>query len=169
MIRLFCSLLLVLLLFGCGYQLADQALKLPDNASILMIEMFENRTMQPYLENSITTQVTRRFLLLPDIDLVEDPLAAEAIVAGRVVGYNVESSAYDSLNQVTQYRATMRVEAEFRRSEDGRILWRGELIRYQTFSADPDLKRQDDLERAAQELLSIRLAEELSIKLTETF
>ena len=167
--RLLLTLLSFLLISGCGYRLSNEALQLPDDTSILALEMFENRTLEPYLENILTTFVTRRLLLLPDITLIENPEDAEAVVSGRIIMYHVESSAYDGQNIVTQYRATMVVEAEFRRQEDGKIFWRGELIRFQTFPADTDLKRQDDLERIAQDILSTRLAEELSARLTETF
>ena len=167
--RLLITALSFILLAGCGYRLSDEALRLPDNISVLAIEMFENRTQEPYLENILTTRFTRRLLLLPDITLIENQEDAEAVVSGRIIRYNVESSAYDGQNLITQYRATMLVEAEFRRQADGKILWRGELIRFQTFPADTDLKRQDDLERIAQDILSTRLAEELSARLTETF
>lgn len=167
--RLLITAMLLLSIAGCGYRLADEALHLPDNASILSIEMFENLTMEPYLENILTTHFTRRLLLLPDITLIENPVEAEAIVSGRILSYHVESSAFDGQNIVSQYRATMKVEAEFRRQSDGKVLWRGKLIRFQTFAADLDLKRQDDLERIAQDILSIRLAEDLSARLTETF
>jgi outer membrane lipopolysaccharide assembly protein LptE/RlpB len=161
--------LILLLLSGCGYRLATESLRLPDNASTLSVEMFVNLTMEPYLENILTTQVIRRFLLFPEITLVEDQEKAEAIIHGTILSYDVEASAYDGLNVVTQYRATMKVEAEFRRRSNGRILWRGTLIRFQPFAANPDLKRQDDLERIAQNMLSTRIAEDLSSRLTETF
>lgn len=167
--RLLITALMFLLVAGCGYRLSDETLHLPDDASVLFIEMFENRTLEPYLENILTTHFTRRLLLLPDIHLIEKTADADAIVSGIILGYNVESSAYNEQNIVTQYRATMTVEAEFRRQADGKILWRGNLIRFQTFPADLDLKRQDDLERIAQDILSARLAEELSARLTETF
>ena len=167
--RRFAIVLILLLLTGCGYRLAGESLRLPDNASTLLIEMFENRTMEPYLENILTTHVTRRLLLFPELTLVENLDEAEAVISGKILSYNVEASAYDDQNVVTQYRATMKVEAEFRRKSDGRILWRANLIRFQHFSADPDLKRQDDLERIAQTQLSIRLSENLSSRLTDTF
>ena len=169
MTRLICSLLLSLLVAGCGYALSDDTLKLPDGVARIYIKMFENRTLEPYLENVLTTHVTRRLQLLPDIELVEDAATADAVLSGRVIGYTVDSLAYDSQNLVVQYRATLRMEADLRRQSDGRILWRGEMIRYQSFSSDPDLQIQYDLERIAQELLAIRLAEELSLKLTQTF
>jgi outer membrane lipopolysaccharide assembly protein LptE/RlpB len=165
----FLLVLILLLLTGCGYRLAGESLRLPDNASTLIIEMFENRTMEPYLENILTTHVTRRLLLFPELSLVENLDEAEAVVSGKILSYNVESSAYDDQNVVTQYRATMKIEAEFRRKSDGRILWRGTMIRFQHFFADPDLMRQDDLERIAQAQLSTRLAEDLSSRLTDTF
>ena len=130
--RLLITALSFILLAGCGYRLSDEALRLPDNISVLAIEMFENRTQEPYLENILTTRFTRRLLLLPDITLIENQEDAEAVVSGRIIRYNVESSAYDGQNLITQYRATMLVEAEFRRQADGKILWRGELIRFQT-------------------------------------
>jgi len=169
MTRLYGACLLLLLLAGCGYTLADDTLKLPDGVSKIYIEMFQNRTLEPYLENALTTHVTRRMQLLPDVELVENRQGADAIITGRIVGYGVDSLAFDSQNQVVQYRATMTVDVELRRQDDGRMLWRDKLIRYQTFSANPDLQLQYDLERIAQDLLAIRLAEDLSIKMTQTF
>jgi outer membrane lipopolysaccharide assembly protein LptE/RlpB len=161
--------LIVLFLTGCGYHLAGETQHLPGGLSVLQIVMFNNQTMEPYLENIVTTQVTRRLMLLPEIRLVENPQEADGVVSGKILSYHVEASAYDAENLMTQYRATMKLEVELRRNADGRILWRGILTRFQSFSADPDLKRQDDLERMAQDLLSIRLAEDLSSRLTETF
>jgi outer membrane lipopolysaccharide assembly protein LptE/RlpB len=166
-----CSLfvLILILLTGCGYRLAGESLTLPADVSILNVEMFENRTMEPYLENIMTKQVTRRLLLIPELKLIENQEKADAVISGKIVSYSVASSAYDRQNQVTQYRVTMSVEANLRRLSDGKILWRGNVVRFQYFSADPDLKRQDDLERIAQSLLSGRLAEDISSRLTDTF
>lgn len=163
------SILVFLLVSGCGYHLGEESSKLPGDVSTLKIEMFENLTMQPYLENIMTTSVTRRLLLFPELNLVENLAQAEAVLSGKVLFYQVESSAYNENNIVTEYRATMKIEAELRRKSDGRILWRGDIIRFYPFSADLDLKRQDDLERIAQTLLATRLAEDLSSQLTETF
>lgn len=169
MSRLLISAFLILIVAGCGYRLSGEALHLPGDAKVLTVEMFENRTMEPYLENILTANFTRRLLLFPEVTLIESSESADAVVSGRILEYSVESSAYDSQNIVVQYRAVMKVEAEFRRQSDGKVLWRGDLIRYQTFPADLDLKRQDDLERIAQDFLSIRLAEDLSARLTDTF
>ncbi len=163
------SVLVFLLISGCGYHLGGDSSKLPDDVSMLKIEMFENLTMEPYLENIITTNATRRLLLFPELILVEDPAQAEAVLSGKVLFYQVGPSAYNANNIVTEYRATIKITAELRRTSDGRILWRGDMIRFYPFSADLDLKRQDDLERIAQTLLAIRLAEDLSSQLTETF
>ena len=66
------------LLGGCGYHRPGSG----DNLGAvrtLHIQLFENATYEPFLENELTNAVTRRFLRTGRWRLVEDPARADAV------------------------------------------------------------------------------------------
>ena len=70
---------------------------------------------------------------------------------------------------IDEYRATMKVSAELRRVDDGKILWKGTVSWSEEYPADLDKAAQQDNEDAANDRVSKRVAEALFFRITDNF
>jgi len=160
---------LLLFLTACGYGLVGAPDRLPHGIQTLHVALFENRTTEPYLENVITQSVNQRLLRIPELRLQTSVENSDASLSGSVLTYRIEAAAYDALDRPQQYRVVMQIEAQLQRTSDGRILWRGELIRSAEYPADNDLRRQADFETLAQYKVAELLSTDLSYQMAADF
>jgi hypothetical protein len=168
-IRLLLALTLVLSsLGGCGYARPGSGDNLGE-IRMLMVELFANATYEPFLENELTNAVTQRFLRTSRWQLVEDRSTADAVFSGTVVDYTSLPISFDSNDNVLEYRAQIKVAAVLRHNQDGRVLWKGELLWSEEYPGSLDKGLQEDQEAAAIRICAERLAEELFFRLTDNF
>ena len=166
----FTVIILCLLVAGCGYHVTGSGVSLPEGVGKVHVALFENPTRKPYLDSIVTDSISWRLLQLHNIELTEDADAADAILDGVVTQYNLSVSAYDAADAIQAYRVTMRVTAKLTRAKDGKILWRGEAIRFQDFvSSGANISEQEGLEVDARKKVAERLAEDLSWQLASGF
>ena len=161
---------LCFLLASCGYQFSGSGIALPEGVNKVRIELFVNRTKEPYLDTIITDSMTYRILRQHNVEIVEDISKADAVLSGSVIRYSVAASAYDALDAIQSYRVTMKVEAMLRRVSDDKIVWQGETVRFQDFvSSGIDLSAQEGFESAARKEVAERIAEDLSWQMASGF
>src|SRR6185436_15914604 len=90
----------VLVAAGCGYSLRGN---LPAHIKTVAVPVFRNRTSEPGVENFLTGAVVEAFSTNGRLRVVR-PDRADSILEGEVVGYQVQSIAYDPQANVQQYR-----------------------------------------------------------------
>ncbi len=171
MTRFFFIIFLVLMLLpGCGYRFSGAPIELPGGLHALHVELFENRTREPYLDSIVTGSIINRLVRLHDIELVEKKQAAEAVLSGEVVQYRLNATAYDRHDAIEAYRVTVKVKANLTRPSDGKLLWQGESVRFDDFvSSGADITAEEGLERATLERIADRIAEDLSWQMAAGF
>lgn len=152
---------LALVLGGCGYHPMNQPGLFPAGVRSLHIALFDNRTAEAFLESTLTEAVIERFSRDRNLTLAERPEGADAILSGTVLGYSLAAGAYNRLDQISEYRLTLVLQAEVRSRADGRVLWQGSLQRSEEFPSALDKSVQEDNETAAAQVLAARLAEDL--------
>jgi lipopolysaccharide assembly LptE-like protein len=114
--------LMGLLAGGCGYTLGGN---LPPHVKTVAVPMFKNLTQQPAIENVITAAVVNAFAGGGRLKVV--PVEqADSILEGEIVGYSVESIAYDSSINAQAFRLRVRLNIQFRDVRDNTMLWRQE-------------------------------------------
>lgn len=120
--RAFAALALVLGLGlgGCGYSLRGN---LPDDIKTVAVPVFRNRTGEPAVENLITRAVIEAFSTNGRLRVVAAE-AADAILEGDVVGYQLESIAFDPRANVRQYRLLVTLNVRFRDVRRNTVLFR---------------------------------------------
>lgn len=165
------SLLLtaLLLLAGCGYHLPGRSSDLPPEVQTLYIELFSNRTAEPFLENSLTDRVTDRFARTRSLRLVERRDRADAVLSGVVTSYTTSPISYDRRDVITEYRSIMTIAVTLRQTKDDRVLWKGNVDWSEEYPANLDKSAQEDNEAAAIEVIVDRLSQELYFRITENF
>lgn len=118
--RAFAALALALGLGGCGYSLRGN---LPDDIKTVAVPVFRNRTGEPAVENLITRAVIEAFSTNGRLRVVAAE-AADAILEGDVVGYQLESIAFDPRANVRQYRLLVTLNVRFRDVRRNTVLFR---------------------------------------------
>lgn len=170
-------ILFVALLAGCGYHLPGAADSRPaasdpwvgGDARILYIQLFDNQTAEPYLENFITDALVAELSRSRIIALTENPALAEVRLVGEVKDFSSKVQAYGATDQITDYRATMKVSLRLMRKGSSEVLWQDSLQRSEDYLATIDKNLQLEGERLAARLVSQRLAEDIYASLLNRF
>lgn len=100
---LLCSLLI---LSACGYHMAGTGSHLTPGMKSVFIPVFENKTMEPIVEEELTPAVIREFLHDGRIEVV-DRSRAEMVLEGSVVSYKETPISFDASQNVLEYRITV--------------------------------------------------------------
>jgi outer membrane lipopolysaccharide assembly protein LptE/RlpB len=104
------ALVLAAALAGCGYSLRGT---LPPHVKTVGVPIFSNRTSQPAVEGLLTRAVVEAFSTNGRLRVVR-PDEADAILEGEVVGYDVQSIAFDPVANISQYRLVVTLNLRFR-------------------------------------------------------
>ena len=106
------SLLLLLLLVGCGYHSPGNSDNwVGDESRLLYVQLFENRTVEPYLDNYITDAVVAELSRSRLLELTENPDLADVRLVGEVKDFDSKARSYSSSDDITAYTATMTATA----------------------------------------------------------
>jgi len=97
---LLCSLLI---LPACGYHMAGTGSHLTPGMKSVFIPVFENKTMEPIVEEELTPAVIREFLQDGRIE-VADSSRADMVLKGSVVSYKETPISFDASQNVLEYR-----------------------------------------------------------------
>lgn len=111
---------------GCGYRLGGRVLS--EDIRTIGIRMFANRTTQPFVEGVLTQAVGEAFSTDGRLRVVA-PELADVVLDGDVVGYRVDSVAFDSRTNVQQYRLFVTVDVRVRDTRHGGLLFEERGIR----------------------------------------
>ena len=155
---------------GCGYRAPGQGASwVGQQGRTLCVELFANRTVEPYLDSVMTEEMSTQFSRSRLVELVEDRARADLLFGGTVTAFESRASAYGVNDQITEYRATMTVRARLVRRDSGAVLWQEEIVRYETYPAMQDKSRQQEGESLAGRVVARRIAEDLYAHLLNAF
>jgi outer membrane lipopolysaccharide assembly protein LptE/RlpB len=120
--RLLAVALAVMALAGCGYSLRGN---LPAHIKTVAVPILTNKTTEPAVENSITAAIVDAFANSGKLKVV--PLGeADSVLEGEIVGYQLQSVAFDQRLNVREYRLQVTLNVQFRDARRGEMLWRQE-------------------------------------------
>lgn len=108
----------VVFVAGCGYSFRGN---LPNHIQTVGVPIFANRTSEPGVENFLTSAVVEAFSTNGRLRVVR-PERADAVVDGEVVGYEVQSIAFDPNANVRQYRLLVTLNLRMRDVRQGQVL-----------------------------------------------
>lgn len=166
----FVSFLLLLSLSACGYTVPGKGdVWVGGDAQLVYVELFDNRTAQPYLENYLTEALVMELSRSRLFALTESRERADVMLAGSVNDFSSKGLAYGLGDQISDYRATMLITAQLVRNEGGEVLWQSRMQRNENFFAAADKNLQLDAETLAARQISRRLAEDIHAALLSGF
>jgi len=171
------AILFVVLLAGCGYHVpgtSSEQAATPDtwvggDARVLYIQLFENQTAEPYLENYITDALVAELSRSRLVGLTENPALADVRLIGEVKEFSSDAFAYGIDDRITEYRAEMQVSVRLLRKDSDQVLWRDSLQRSEDYPATVNKNLQLEGERLAARQVSRRLAEDIHAGLLNSF
>jgi outer membrane lipopolysaccharide assembly protein LptE/RlpB len=123
--RAFGLALIAIGLSGCGYSFRGN---LPDHIKTVAVPVFANRTSEPAVETLLTSAVIAAFASNGRLRVVK-PEDADAILDGEVIGYKVESIAYDNQANVRQYRLEVTMNLRLRDVRQAGIVFEEKSLR----------------------------------------
>ena len=112
------ALVAIVLVGGCGYSFRGN---LPNHIQTVGVPIFVNRTSEPGVENFLTNAVVEAFSTNGRLRVVR-PERADAILDGEVVGYEVQSIAFDPNANVRQYRLLVTLNLRMRDVRQDKVL-----------------------------------------------
>jgi hypothetical protein len=164
------SLLLLLFLVGCGYHSpGDYDNWVGDEARLLYVQLFENSTVEPYLDNYITDAVIAELSRSRLLELTENPDLAEVRLVGEVKDFKSIARSYSSSDQITAYSATMMVAVRLLRKNSSEIIWQKNMQRTQDYLAEDNKNLQLEDQKLAARQVSLRLAEDIYASMLNSF
>ncbi len=162
--------LFVLLLAGCGYHTPGSSdAWVGGDARVLYVQLFDNQTAEPYLENYITDALVAELSRSRLLKLTEDADLADVRLEGEVVDFSSKALSYGTSDQITDYRANMQVSVRLMARDSNELLWRENLQRSEDYLATVNKNLQLEGERLAGQQLSKRLAEDIYSSLLNSF
>lgn len=166
----FLGLLLVLSLSACGYSVPGQGdAWVGGDARMVYVELFDNQTAQPYLENYLTEALVRELSRSRLFELTEQRERADLKLVGSITRFDSRALAHGIGDRITSYRASMQASARLVRTTGGEVVWQDRLQRSEDYLAAVDKSLQLDAESVAARQVASRLAEDLHAALLNSF
>jgi Lipopolysaccharide-assembly len=156
-------------LAGCGYHFAGSNPILPGRIRTIEVPIFQNATARAFLESILTNHVRSRFSRFTGVKLVNEGRQAEGRLVGKIVAYEVKATAFDALDNIIEYTATMQVEVSLKQTVDGKILWKNLVSWDGTFPAGIDKNLQEVNQQKAIVEICEKLAGEILYRMLEDF
>lgn len=98
------GLLLLLTLWGCGYQMAGRgATQLPPNLKTIAIPVFDNKSQEPTIQRPFTKALRRAFITDGRLRLVNNKNGADLVMTGTLTRYSVSAVSFDENDVATEY------------------------------------------------------------------
>jgi outer membrane lipopolysaccharide assembly protein LptE/RlpB len=108
---------------SCGYRLSGKGSLVPGEARTIAVPAFINNTNEPYVDVDVTMAVVSEFMTDGRLRVV-DVEAADLVLRGIVVKYDVAALSFTADSFVQQYRVRIVVNASLEDLGAKKILWR---------------------------------------------
>ncbi|MGK7345858.1 MAG: LPS assembly lipoprotein LptE [Candidatus Nitrospinota bacterium M3_3B_026] len=153
---------------GCGYALVGTGSSLPPGIETVSIPLFENKTGEPDLDTIITAVVKEEFIKDGRLK-VDDSAAADSVLAGVILGYNLRPLAYDAENNVTEYMVTLAIRITHIDKSNGETITSQRMNTNWRYEVNPSITASESLRFDAIETAAQRAAESIVSLVIESF
>jgi hypothetical protein len=148
------SVLLILLLLGCGYRPLGVEPATPQGAPTLAIPLFANRSTEVGLESVLASALINAFAKSKAVRVIPGDKNADLVLEGKVRSVDNASVAFFDVTRSTVRRITVRVDLELKQGESGKVLWKDSQVLQEDYVVDPnyhigEATKTEGLRRAA--------------------
>ena len=167
--RLF-AIFFILVITGCGYHTPGASdTWVGGEARTLYVQLFDNQTIEPYLENYITDALIAELAVSRLFELTENPGKADVRLVGNVKDFTESALSYGKSDQITEYSATMAIAVRLLDKNSSDIIWQKSLSRSEDYLATINKNLQLEGQRLAAIRVSQRLAEDVYASMLNSF
>ena len=146
-----------LLFLACGYRFSGSG-NLPGGIQTIAVEIFENRTPETGLENTVTNALIYEFSRHGNVVISCDGNVG-GVLGGTLKSTRIETISRSGIADSTERRVTLKVDMRLTNS-GGEIVWTsGEMTVNEEYAVDPDKLNTEQNRGDAFSALSKRLAE----------
>jgi hypothetical protein len=107
---------------SCGYHVTPVGGIVPESAKTIAIPGFINGTNEPYVDVEITRAVVEEFLTDGRLQVASLD-AADVVLRGRVVSFEVIPLSYTVDSYVQQYMVNLKVNVSIEEAKTQKVLW----------------------------------------------
>ena len=158
--KILLTILLSCLLCGCGYHLAGQGGPSPGQVMHVYLPYIVNQTAEPYIESEIVSRISQEMAHYRNYSEVNSSEQAEAQLSVVINKYSRQAIAYDSLDNIAEYRVSITIIVTLSNVSDRSILWSQPIGWQATYTTTADKMAQRDRERQTVAEICQRLAGE---------
>jgi hypothetical protein len=115
--------LAAVLLAGCGYRLAGTEETIVPSLKTVFVDVFTNKTGEPYAENIFRSAFISRFVQEGRFRLAGSRGEADVICRGTVRSLQASPLSYKASNLSAEDRLTVILEIALEERESGRTIW----------------------------------------------
>jgi Lipopolysaccharide-assembly len=115
-------LTLIALLSACGYRFTPVGGIIPEGARTIAILAFINDTNEPYVDVEVTKAVADEFLADGRLK-VTGPEAADLVLKGSVIKFDLTPSGYSADNYVQSYTVSIGVNVSLEDAKTHKLIW----------------------------------------------
>lgn len=164
------TMLLGLVLGGCGYALVGQASSLPPDIHTIFVAPLENQTQRAQVEQFMTQSITDEMLTRRRYTVVRSAAEADAQLLGSVTSFRVTPLTFDSQGLATEYEITIIASVRFERVGSDQRIWSNDNYLFRVnYEVDESEASFFDRENIAAQEASARFAETMVSDLLEGF
>ena len=164
------SIFFILVVAGCGYHTPGSSDSwVGGEARTLYVQLFDNQTVEPYLENYMTDALIAELSTSRLIELTENPGKADVRLVGDVKTFSDSARSYGNSDQITEYSATMAITVRLLHKNSSDIVWQTSLTRSADYLATINKNLQLEGQRLAAIRVSQRLAEDIHANMLHSF
>lgn len=153
---------------ACGYHFQTAGV-IPAGLEPIFIEVFENRTNQAGLETTVTNAVVFEFVKRNEAALARNAADASVVMKGVIRSVELQTISTRGRDVAGERQVTLRIDVQLV-AADGKVKWAAKnLSGQEAFSVSNDKFLNDERQRAALGLVSIRIAERVYDRLIDNF
>jgi outer membrane lipopolysaccharide assembly protein LptE/RlpB len=157
-------------LLGCGYALVGRGTNIPENIQRVYLSPLENETRRSEVEQILTRALAEELVSRRRFTLVNEATQADAVIDGRVIGFDATPLIFDEEGRATEYQITITAAMRFRDRGADKVLWENDRYVYkESYPVDPAQADYFDREKLAIEEAAGKFARTVVVDLLEGF
>ncbi len=165
------SILLLITLPACGYQLAGRGAGTGKTAGKykVFVRMFRNDSWEPLVEKDVTAALKDE-IAIDGRWMLTDKDNADILVDGSVKKVELEPLSYDQQERILEYRLVMHMDVEVSNIKTKKVIWKkNDFTSFADYRVTVDVTKSKIRKEEAIKYASKRFAEDFIIRVLDTF
>jgi hypothetical protein len=165
------TLVVPLVVLGCGYHVAGHASQLPAEWTDIAVPAFKNDTTTYRIEQRMTEAVIREFITRTKYRVVQDPKSADAVLHGEVLSIETDPVLFQATTgEVTTMLVTVHTKVELIDNKTEKPVYKNDdMVFRDEYQISTDVKSFFQEQDPALDRMSRDLASHLVSNVLENF